>query len=182
VAHFRSLKFNALAGLPLLLFLLAAIWILSSPSAAETNLTEFNGEWRGAGTDRNTPLASAQQTRCRMLVRADRDHLNSETTCDGEQGLHKVLHLAIVLNGDRFTGEASQKSALQNNPASETRLSGSVIGHKTDETATLDIHFSGMTPNASVVLRRVNASAFTMQISSLGLTLTDVAFRRASGQ
>jgi hypothetical protein len=154
-------------------------WIvLPSVAAAETKLIDFNGEWRGNGTDRNTPLESTQPTNCRMRIQADLRHMNSETTCIGQAGLHKVLRLTITLDGDRFTGDASQTSTAANSAAKV--LNGTVIGHKADETASLNVRFPGLTPSATVVLRRLDPSTFNMNIASLGLTLMDVTFNRTT--
>jgi hypothetical protein len=146
--------------------------------AAETKLSDFNGEWRGEGTDRDTPLELTQPTNCRMRIQADLRHLNSETTCNGQAGLHKVLRLTITLEGDQFTGGASQTSSVTNGTAKV--LNGTVIGHKSDEMASLQVRFPGLTPSATVVLRRLNPSTFTMNIASLGLTLTSVTFDRTT--
>ena len=154
-------------------------WIvLPSAAVAETKLSDFNGEWRGNGTDRNTPLQSTQPTNCRMRIQADLRHLNSETTCIGQAGLHKVLHLSITLDGDQFTGDASQTSTVTNGAANV--LNGTVIGHKADEMASLQVRFAGLTPSATVVLRRLDPSTFSMVITSLGLALTNVKFDRSA--
>ena len=42
-----------------------------SPGVAATRLTEFNGAWLGAGSDRNSPFESPQRSKCEMRVRAD---------------------------------------------------------------------------------------------------------------
>ena len=158
---------------------MAIVTCIASPSAlAETKLSDFNGEWHGSGTDRNTPLESTQVTSCRMRIHADLWHLNSETICNGKAGLHKVLRLTITLDGDQFTGEASQTSAVTNGTAK--MLNGRVIGHKSDEMASLQVRFPGLTPSATVVLRRLDPSVFTMNITSLGLALTNVTFDRTT--
>ena len=33
------------------------VWIALPSAAAETKLSDFNGEWHGNGTDRDTPLS-----------------------------------------------------------------------------------------------------------------------------
>ena len=154
------------------------VWIALPSAAAETRLSDFNGKWHGNGTDRDTPLESTQPTNCRMRIQADLRHLNSETTCNGQAGLHKVLRLTITLEGDQFTGEASQTSAVTNGTAKV--LNGTVIGHKSNEMASLQVRFPGLTPSAVVVLRRLNPSTFTMNITSLGLALTNVTFDRTT--
>jgi hypothetical protein len=60
--------------------------LLCMPSArsAAAKLTDFNGAWRGSGTDRATPLQSSQQTNCRATIRADETSLTDEMVCDGQ--------------------------------------------------------------------------------------------------
>jgi hypothetical protein len=162
------------SGTPIVVAMVA--WIFLPSAAAETKLSEFNGEWRGSGTDRSTPF-NAQPTNCRMKVQADLSHMTSETTCIGQAGLHKVLRLTIALDGAQFTGDASQTSTVTSGTAEV--LHGTVIGHKGDEVASMEVRFSGITPNATIALRRLDPSTFNMHITSLGLTLTDVTFNKA---
>jgi len=156
--------------------LAATVLPAKAEAAAETKLSDFNGEWRGNGTDRNTPLESPQPTNCRMTIQADLRHLNSETTCIGQAGLRKLLHLAVMIAGDQLTGEASQTSIVTD--GAEKVLNGTVTGHKTDATAELEVRFPGLTPSATISLRRLDPSRFTMTIASLGLVLMDVTFAR----
>jgi hypothetical protein len=168
--------FDGYLRLPIAIVMI--VWIVMPSAAAETKLSDFNGAWHGNGTDRDTPLEAAQPTNCRMRIQADLRHLSSETTCNGQAGLHKVLRLTITLNGDQFTGTASQISAVKDGTAKV--LNGTVIGHKSDEMASLQVRFPGLTPSATVVLRRLNPSTFTMNITSLGLALTNVTFDRTT--
>ncbi|HEV3159590.1 MAG TPA: hypothetical protein VGZ89_06355 [Xanthobacteraceae bacterium] len=161
-------------GMPIVVVMVA--WIFLPSAAAETKLSEFNGEWRGSGTDRSTPF-NAQPTNCRMKIQADLSHMSSETICIGQAGLHKVLRLTITLDGAQFTGDASQTSTVTNG-TSEV-LHGTVVGHKSDEVASIEVRFPGLTPNATVALRRLDPSTFNMHITSLGLTLMDVTFNKA---
>ena len=153
-------------------------WIAPSPASAETKLTDFVGDWHGSGTDRNSPLETTQQTRCQVTVRADLRRLTSETNCNGQAGLRKRFGLAIVLDGDQFTGTASQTSTLRGDGRAAKVRNGSVSGRKTEDTADFEVKFSGLTPNARVVLKLFTPSSYSMQISSLGITLTDVVFHR----
>lgn len=171
-----SVAFARHLAIPIAMVMVSLIVL---PSAvAETRLSDFNGEWHGNGTDRNTPLEFPQPTNCRMEIQADLRHMNSETTCIGQAGLRKVLRLAITLAGDQFTGDATQTSTLTNSPAKV--LHGAVFGHKGDETASMEVKFPGLTPSATVILRRLNLSTFNMNITSLGLTLMNVTFDRTT--
>ncbi len=153
---------------------------VASAACAETKLTDFTGEWRGAGTDRDTPLEKAQPTNCRMTAQADLRQMRSVTNCDGQAGLRKVIHLTITLDGDKISGEASQTSTPRDGKSA--MMKGAVSGRKTGDVANLDIRFPGLTPNAAVLLTRTSPSSFTMKVTSLGITLMDVTFRRPAGQ
>ena len=146
--------------------------------AAETKLSEFNGSWRGAGTDRNSPLESAHPTTCQMQIRADLTHLSSTTRCKREGGFAKVLNFSVKLDGDQLTGTAGQTSVAKPGAEAES-LNGKVDGTKADDEANLTIRFPGLMPNASLVLKRTAPSTFSMVIASTGITLTDVVFHRA---
>jgi hypothetical protein len=146
-------------------------------AGAAAKLTDFNGVWQGAGTDRNSPLERAQQTSCQMRIRADQSHLTSDTVCHGQAGLSKVLQFAVTLDGDRFSGSAGQTSTTRGSATSDT-LKGAVSGQKTEDTANLHIVFPGLTPNAEVVLKLIDPSTFSMHVASHGLTLMDLLFHR----
>jgi hypothetical protein len=152
-----------------------------SPGVAATRLTEFNGVWRGVGTDRNSPFESSQQSKCEMRIRADQTHLTSSTVCHGQYGLTKVMHFAVTLDGNRLTGSATQTGKARAGAASET-LSGTVSGKKTDDMAALKITFPGLTPNADVVLKLIEPSSFSMYVGSHGLTLMDLIFHRQAAR
>ena len=161
---------------------IAAILIAWSPISnvgAETKLTDFRGAWHGKGTDRNLPFQHAQRTNCRMWVLADQSQMTSSTTCRGDLGLSKVFRLNIALDGDHFTGSASQTSVARGSTATVT---GSVTGRKTNEMATFQVRFPGFTPNAEVVLKLIGKSSFSMQIASHGFTLSDLIFHRPGAQ
>ena len=153
-------------------------WLALTPAGAETKLTEFNGQWLGSGTDRDTPLASAQPTRCQTRVSADLTHMTSNMECNGDAGLNKRVHLSISFTGNKFTGSAEQISVVRGSGATPKRRAGTVIGERTDDKAEFEIKFSGLTPNAHVVLQLTSPTSYTMSISALGATLTKVDFRR----
>jgi hypothetical protein len=151
--------------------------VIASPLYAETKLTDFNGGWLGGGSDRSSPLEATQQTLCKMMNHADQEHMSSEIYCEGQAGLRKVLHLAITLEGDQITGSASQTSTPRGQ-RSEV-LSGTVVGHKTDQIASLHVTFPGFTPSTTVLLTRTDPGSFTMQVTSLGFSLMDISFHRS---
>lgn len=153
----------------------------ATPVFAETPLPEFSGQWAGRGTDRDTPLESAQPTACRITVKADRTHMTSDTECNGERGLRKRFHLALTFTGSNFTGKAEQTSWRAANAAPIERA-GAVSGSRRDDTANFTIHMPGLTPNAHVVLKLTSPTSFSMLVSSLGATLTDVRFQRPAAR
>ena len=143
-------------------------------------MSEFNGAWQGTGTDRDSPLESAQPTRCQIRIRADDKRLSSTTTCNRDNGFSKVLHFTVTLDGNRLTGNASQTGTAKG--GQPKTLGGPVKGDKAGDTATLLVRTPGMTPNANIVLKHLPPSSFSLTIGSLGATLTDVTFRRAGDQ
>jgi hypothetical protein len=151
-------------------------WV-SISLAAETKLTELNGNWRGTGTDRASPLELAQQTSCRATIHADETRLSDEMICDGQAGLHKVVRLSLTQSGDELTGSLSQTITTQgSNPST---LEGSVSGHRVEDTASLHVRFSGLTPPATVALKLNNPSSYSVSATSLGLPLMAVTFHKA---
>ena len=165
----RAMRLSAFLPLALALMPIA-------PAGAAIPLTELSGQWSGGGTDRDSPMASTQATRCRATVKTDPAHLTSTTTCDGDAGLHKSFHLAVTFQGDRFTGCVEQVSSVRG--AAPTRYAGTVTGTRSGDVATFTAHFSGLTPNASVVLTLTSPTSYSMQVSVLGSTLTNVTLRR----
>jgi hypothetical protein len=144
--------------------------------AARMPLESFSGVWTGQGTDRDSPMQSLQKTRCRNTVKADATHMNSHTECTGEAGLNKRFDLSITFKGDRFTGKLDYVSTERG--GAPQRYAGEVTGSRTDEVADFIVRFSGLTPNAHVVLRLTSATSYAMVVSVLGSTLTDVKFHR----
>ena len=153
-----------------------------TPAGAETKLTEFTGLWRGSGTDRDTPLATAQPTQCQTRVTADLTHMTSNMECNGEAGLNKRVLLSVAFTGNQFTGTAEQTSIVRGSHAAPTRRVGSISGSRTGDTAAFEVRFPGLTPNANVVLELTSPTSFAMRISSLGVTLTKVDFRRPAAR
>jgi hypothetical protein len=168
----------------------AARWILilaacaSAPTyaQAETKLSDFNGTWQGIGTDRNTPFESAQQTRCSATINADLRRMSTGITCHGAAGLDKVIKLTIALigDGDAFSGNLTQTATTRDDPSIATNLSGAVAGRKTDKTAEFKVSFPGLTPSVNVTLTLSSPSSFAMQATTLGGQLMDLTFNRAS--
>ncbi len=155
-----------------------AAWLALTPAGAETKLPEFNGQWLGSGTDRDTPLATAQPTRCQTRVTADPTHMTSNMECNGNAGLHKRVRLSISFTGNKFTGTTEQISVVRGSGAPPKRRAGAVVGVRTGDKAEFEVKFSGLTPNAQVVLELTSPTSFAMTISTLGATLTKVDFHR----
>jgi hypothetical protein len=156
-------------------------WMALTPAGAQTKLTEFNGEWLGGGTDRNTPLASAQKTQCQTSVTADLTHLTSDMACKGEAGLNKRVRVSVAFTNSRFTGTAQQTSAAEGSRAAPERLDGTVTGNRNGDITTFDVRFPGLTPSARVLLELTSPTSYTMTVSTLGAILTKVDFHRPGG-
>jgi hypothetical protein len=165
-------------GLRAPLAVAVAAWLALTPAGAETKLTEFNGQWLGSGTDRDTPLATAQPTQCQTRVTADLTHLTSDMTCNGNAGLNKRVKLSISFTGNKFTGTADQTSVVQGSGAAPKQRSGTVTGVRTGDKAEFEVNFGVLTPNAHVVMKLTSPTSYAMMISALGATLTKVDFRR----
>jgi hypothetical protein len=159
--------------------LLTAI-LTAAPAGAETKLTDFNGHWQGAGTDRYTPLQAPQRTRCSATIAAGPTRMNSQIECNGVAGLTKVIQLSITLAGDAFSGDLTQKATTRGDASSASVLNGTVAGHKTDKTANFRVSFPGLTPSVDVTLTLLDPSSFSMRAATFGGQLMDVTFRRSS--
>lgn len=157
-------------------------WAAVSAAGAETKLPELNGLWSGRGTDRDSPMDSAQPTRCTVTVKADLTHMTSDTECNGEAGLHKVIRLSVAFAGSQFTGTAEQTSLLRGSSKTPKRRAGRVTGARDGDIANFEVHFPGLTPNATVVLQLTSPTSFSMRVSSLGVTLTEVAYHRPAAR
>jgi hypothetical protein len=147
---------------------------------AEPRLTDFDGAWQGSGTDRSTPLESTQQTKCSANITADLRHMSTFIVCNGAAGLTKVIQTNITLgdDGNVFSGNLTQKATTRGE--SETDHNGTVSGQKTDTTADFTVSFPGLTPSVHVILKLISPSSFSMQATTLGGQLMNVAFSKAS--
>lgn len=158
---------------------LIVLLYIPSAMAAAAKLTEFNGAWRGNGTDRATPFQSSQQTNCRATIRADATNLVDEIICEGQSGLHKAIRLAVHLNGNVISGSLSQTSTTRgSNPST---LQGSVSGTRSENAANFQVHFGGLMPTVTVALKLNNPSSYSIHANTFGGTLMDVSFSRAGG-
>jgi hypothetical protein len=155
---------------------LCVLAILAAPALAETPLPAFNGAWTGSGTDRNMPLQSPQDTKCRTRVTANEVRFASDTVCNGVNGLHKRWQLSVTFEGSNFKGEVTQSSSRKGGDASV--LKGAVSGQRNGDVAEFTARFPGLTPNANVALALTSPNSFSMTVRVLGSTLTDVNFRR----
>jgi hypothetical protein len=152
----------------------------ATTAGAETKLTGFNGEWRGNGSERNFPLESMQPTNCHTAIRATLRRMHSEMTCERPSGLRKEIRLIVTLEGDKFAGRIRQITTPPDGKPAV--LNGTVSGQKTDNTASFQVRWSGMTPNATVALKLNNPSSFSMQASSLGVTMMDATLNRTAAR
>jgi hypothetical protein len=155
-----------------------AAWMALTPAGAETKLTEFNGQWLGSRTHRDLPFATFQATQCQTLVAADPTHMTSDTKCNGKAGLNKRTRLSIAFTGNNFTGTVEQTSIVRGSDAEPKRYAGTVTGTRTNDAMEFVVRFSGLTPNAYVVLRLTSPTSFAWRTSTLGATLTAVEFHR----
>jgi hypothetical protein len=145
---------------------------------AQTKLTDLTGDWQGVGTERNSPLESAQPTTCHSKIRSAANHMTNETVCNGQSGLHRVSRLTITLDGDEITGVLDQTSAAGPGASSPMVLKGTVAGRRIDDVATLQIRFPGLMPNATITLKVISPSSYSVQGSTLGISMMDVTYTR----
>jgi hypothetical protein len=160
-----------------LIAVVLAAWVTPLSAVAESKLTDLNGEWRGSGTDRDSPFENFQETICRTKIKADESHMNSVMICEGQQGLKKVVRLTVTLDGDKFTGDVDQTTLTRGDKTPDVDK-GTVSGQKIKDTANLQIRFPGLMPNATVALVLRNPSSYTMHVSSLGSTIMNVTFSK----
>ena len=104
--------------------------------------------------------------------------MKSMTVCKGEAGLDKVIQLTITLSGETFSGNLTQKTTMRGDDTSVSVLNGSVSGHKIDNTATFQVSFPGLVPNATVILRLISPSSYSMKAATLGSAMMDVTFNK----
>lgn len=156
-----------------------AVLALMTGAAAETKLTDFNGEWQGKGRDRESLFQSLQDTTCRNAIRADLKRMRSDMTCT-RPGISKRVQMTITLEGDRFAGEISQKTSQ---PGKEDAvINGRISGQKTNDTANFEVTWQGATPRTTVALKLNSPSSYSMTVSALGVTVMDVTLTRAGGR
>ena len=161
------------------ILLTAMIWTgFVAGAAAETKLTDFNGEWRGTGQDRDSPLQSLQDTTCQSAVRARPKRMNSEMTCERKSGVRKTIRMNVRLEGDQLSGRINQRTS---EPGKEdVVIGGTLSGTKTDNIATFTVTWKGPTPSATVNLKLNNPTSYSMRVTALGLTFMDVTFSRTT--
>jgi hypothetical protein len=151
---------------------------LVTGAAAETKLTDFNGEWRGAGQDRDSPLQGLQDTTCQNAVRATPQRMNSEMTCERKSGVRKTIRMNVTLEGDQLSGRINQRTS---EPGKEDAvIGGTLSGKKTGNTAAFTVNWKGPTPNATVNLTLNNPASYSMRVTALGLTFMDATFSRTT--
>jgi hypothetical protein len=165
--------------IPLRTFLAAIVSTgLVTGAAAETKLTAFNGEWRGAGQDRDSPLQSLQDTTCQNAVRATPQRMVIELTCERKSGVRKTIRMNVTLEGDQISGRINRRTL---EPGKEDAvIGGTLSGKKTDNAASFTVSWKGPTPNATVNLKLNNPTSYSMQVTALGLTFMDATFSRTS--
>jgi hypothetical protein len=161
---------------------MAAIMLALSlaPAAAQIPLSNFNGDWRGGGRDRNAGSDPFQRTRCRTKVEADARTMNTDTVCVGDAGLNKHITVTVTTEGDAFSGTLDQVATRGRN-IQKARISG----QRTADAAVMGVRlkFWSVLPEATVTLRLKNPDAFTMRVVDfLGNMLTDVSFQRKSSR
>lgn len=167
-----------LAGVTLAL----AAWLAAPPAGAETKLPEFSGQWTGSGSDRDSPMESVQSTQCKATVKADLTHMTSDTECNGQAGLHKVIRLSVTFAGNQFTGKVEQTSDVRGSGNPSKLRAGKVTGSRDGDIATFEAHMPALTPNANVLLKLTSSTSFSMRVSSLGVILTEVTFHRPAAR
>lgn len=158
-------------------FLAAVVSIAAiTCAAAETRLTDFNGEWHGIGQDRESLLQSLQDTICRNSIRADLKRMQTEMTCIRKSGVSKRVRLTVLLEGDQFSGEIMQKTTQPSNE--DDVINGTIVGQKTEKSANFRVTWQGATPNTAVDLRLNTPTSYSMKVTALGITVMDVTFNR----
>ena len=154
--------------------------VLAASAAAETRLTDFNGEWRGTGQDRDFPLQSLQATTCRNAVRATPQRMHIEMTCERKSGVRKTTRMNVTLQGDQLNGRINQRTSEPGKQ--DVVIGGDVSGKKTDNSADLTVSWKGPRPSTSVNLQLNNPASYSMKVTALGMTFMDASFSRTSGR
>jgi hypothetical protein len=155
-----------------------SLMVFAASAAAETKLTDFKGEWRGTGQDRESPLQSLQDTSCENAVRATPQRMHIEMTCERKSGIRKVIRLNATLEGDQLSGRINQRTSQ---PGREDAvIGGTLSGKKADGSASFMVDWTDMTPNANVDLKLNTPTSYSMKVTALGITMMDVTFNRTS--
>ncbi len=90
--------------------------------------------------------------------------------------MHKSIHLSIVFKSDQLTGDVEQVNTMRG--GAPTHYAGTITGRRDGDIAELTAQFGGMTPSAHVVFKINSPTAYSMAVSVLGTTLTDVTLRK----
>jgi hypothetical protein len=157
----------------------AAVLALPPAAVAATGLAQYNGEWRGGGQDRDSPLQALQDTRCRSGVRATASRIRIDMVCRRRSGARKDVQISADLAGDEFTGRILQRTPRSGGP--DRVLSGTLSGKKSDGSAYFVVDWEGMTPDAVVVLEMPDSETFSLRATVVGVTFLEASFRRISG-
>jgi hypothetical protein len=157
-----------------------AAWIvtLGGGGAAVFRLSDLDGRWQGIGSERASPMESAQPVTCQSTIQADATRMVNDTTCTGEAGLRRVSSLMVTLDGNDITGTLDQSTWSGGSSVSPTVLKGSVSGRRTEDGATLQVRFPGFMPNATVTFKILNPSSFSVQATALGIQMMQVTYNK----
>jgi hypothetical protein len=100
-----------------------------------STLTDLDGRWQGTGSERASPMESAQQMTCQSTIQADATRMVNDTRCTGDARLRQVSSLMVTLNGNDITGTLDQTTWTGDNSASPKVLKGQCqeTGRKTEQ-------------------------------------------------
>jgi hypothetical protein len=159
------------------IFLAVAMIVVAGSASAETKLTDFNGEWRGTGQDRESPMQSLQDTVCQNAVRARPQRMHMEMTCERKSS-RKVVRLNLTLEGDQLSGRINQRVTQEGRE--DEVMSGTLSGKKLNGSANLTVDWKGMTPNTTVDIKLSSPTSYSMKATALGMSFMDVTFNRTA--
>ncbi len=151
---------------------------LAASAAAETKLTDFNGEWRGTGQDRDFPLHPMQEITCQNAVRATPQRMHIEMICERKSGVRRTTRMNVTLEGDQLSGRINQRIVRPGQK--DEVLVGALAGKKTDNTANFGVTWKGTTPSASVAFKLNAPTSYSMKVTALGMTFMDATFTQTS--
>jgi hypothetical protein len=156
-----------------------AAWITPlAGGAAEFGLVDLDGRWQGTGSERASPMESAQQITCQSTIQADVTRMINDTTCTGDAGLRRVSTLMVALDGNDITGTLDQSTWTGGTSASPRVLKGSVSGRRTEDGAAFQVRFPGLMPNATVTFKVLNPSSFSVQAAALGIQMMQATYNK----